>query len=80
MKVGYCHNNKKTITNFLSGKKEGRRKISCGFFFFTNLKRFFEILAHKLKQTHVCCSLFLGWGIYWEIIFWKPNSKGYFHI
>ncbi len=50
-----------------------------GFFFFF-FGGFFVILAHKLKQTHVCCSLFLGWGIYWEIIILKPNSKGYFDL
>jgi hypothetical protein len=44
--------------SYALGKAKGRRKISCGFFIFG----FFEILAHKLKQTHVCCSLFMGMG------------------
>jgi len=80
MKVGYYYNNKKTITNFLSGKKEGRRKISCGFFFKKKIfKRFFEILAHKLKQTlmFVVHCFWCGESI-GTSYFGNPNSKGYF--
>jgi hypothetical protein len=69
MKIDYCHNNKKQYQIFSVAKKKGEGKYLVGFFFGS-----FEILAHKLKQTHVCCSLFLGWGIYWEIIFLKPNK------
>lgn len=79
MKVGYCYNNKNNNKFSQWQKRREKENILWVFFIKKIFKRFFEILAHKLKQTlmFVVHCFWCGESI-GTSYFGNPNSKGYF--